>query len=284
MDFSSAISHFDAVLENHVSIIDEGSDVGKAALWALQGGKRLRPALMYLIQDALGEGASIDQAALALEMIHTSSLIADDLPSMDNDAMRRDRPSTHIQFSESTAYLASYRLIALGYQMLTQCSSDLLTLFPADGQLRHIKALETLCAKSMEMSTGQFYDLQVEKSITQKELMRLKTASLFQAAFTIAWLLCGGAIEKIELVDEAALCFGLAFQLADDLSDAKEDEAHGNANWTSAFSEASAVEEFEAKMKKTEKHLDALGLLNQHFKALLDTLYKSVSCSSSLAS
>jgi len=284
MDFSSVISHFNAVLSKHLPLIDDGSDVGKAALWALEGGKRLRPALMYFIQDALGAKTPIDKAALALEMIHTSSLIADDLPSMDNDAMRRGRASTHIQFSESTAYLASYRLIALGYHMLSLCGCDLVSLFPTDGQKRHLKALELLCVKSMEMSTGQFYDLQKEKSVTQKELMRLKTASLFQATFTIAWLLCGGAMEKIDLVNEAGLYFGLAFQLADDLSDAQEDQIHGSANWTSAYSEASAIEEFDSAMKKTERHLDALGLMNQHFKDLLDTLYKSVSCNSSLVS
>jgi geranylgeranyl diphosphate synthase, type II len=284
MDLSSATAHFDSILSEHLSLIDEGSDVGKAALWALQGGKRLRPALMYLIKGALKSSLSIDNAALSIEMIHTSSLIADDLPSMDNDTIRRGQKTTHIKFSESTAYLASYRLIALGYQLLAQCGHSLAVIYPEDGHARHLKALEILCSKSMEMASGQFYDLQVEKAITQKELMRLKTASLFQAAFTIAWLLCGGSIDKIALVEEAALCFGIAFQLADDLIDAKEDQIHGNANWTSTYSEASAIGEFKSHMEKAEKHLDALGLLNKHFKALLNTLYNSVSCSSSLAS
>jgi len=104
-------------IENMISQMGDKTALRDACEYALKsGGKRLRPLFVLMISDALGNGLDAIQAALSVEFFHTSSLIADDLPCMDNDDERRSRPSLHRAFEESVALLASYTFIASGYE------------------------------------------------------------------------------------------------------------------------------------------------------------------------
>lgn len=197
---------------------------------ALGGGKRLRPFL--LIETAklfdVPEEASLD-AACALECIHCYSLIHDDLPSMDDDALRRGRPTVHIAFDEATAILAGDSLLTLAFEIVSapSCHDD-----PA------IRAeLTYLLARAsgwQGMALGQALDLAAErKSLSAEEtaaMQGLKTGALFHFACIAGAVLGRGDPAAREALDRYAKAFGQAFQLADDLLDAQGDaDALGKA-------------------------------------------------------
>ena len=128
--------------------------VREAMEYALKGdGKRFRPALVYMVADGLKNGCNATPAALAVEYFHTSSLIADDLPCMDDDDFRRGRATTHKVYGESVALLASYALIAAGFEQIAKNEVD-------DAQVTRLAVLQA--SKTMGASGligGQFYDL-----------------------------------------------------------------------------------------------------------------------------
>jgi len=274
-----------ALIEEKRHLLDDATCVGGATLWSLEGGKCLRPAIVYFVSEALekttGKAPLVDGAALAIEMLHTSSLIADDMPPMDNDLERRGKVATHAKFGEATAYLASYRLIAASYYCLAENAKTLSKNFP-DAMDRYAEALKILSVKSMEMTTGQFYDLNPEKSTSLDELIALKTTSLFQAAFALGWLFGGGNMSKLHEVEKVAYHFGQAFQIADDLEDAAHDSLQGAANWTKEFGYSSAIKNLKTHTKNAEALLENLGIFSKDMKELTAALYASTASASAL--
>ncbi len=187
------------------------------------GGKRIRPKIMLEFAYMCGiEPLRALNFACALEMIHTYSLIHDDLPCMDNDDMRRGRPSCHIAFGESTALLAGDALLTDAF--LTALSTENI---PSE---RVVKAAALLseCAGSNGMIGGQVIDLKYEGRETPlevvKELYRLKTGALLKAAAVIGCILSGADAEKVKAADVFAENLGLAFQIRDDILDIIGDE------------------------------------------------------------
>lgn len=110
---------FKNALENEFLKIKEESALKNAIYFALtNGGKRLRPLIVDLVAKALNKNQNVEASLLSIEFFHTASLIADDLPCMDNDDLRREKPSLHKQFGEATALLASYGLITKGFEKI----------------------------------------------------------------------------------------------------------------------------------------------------------------------
>lgn len=221
---------FETKLNESLSLFATQSTLREACTYALlNGGKRFRPALVMAIAKALGNGYDASDSALAVEFFHTASLIADDLPSMDDDDMRRDKPSLHKVYGEATALLASYALIAAGYGCIARNVTTLNACYPERGSFDHlcVKALENASFNTgvLGATGGQHLDLYPPdlKFETLKEIIHKKTISLFEVAFVLGWLFGGGDPEKISLVKKAASHFGMAFQLADDLSDMQQD-------------------------------------------------------------
>lgn len=206
------ISFFEQELASQTKILWGASPLYSALQYALfSGGRRFRPALVL----AIG-GSSALHGAMAVEFFHTASLIADDLPCMDNDTLRRGQPTLHLQFGETKALLASYALIAAGYEMVAkngrEISSDVC-----------LEALEVAATNTgvWGATGGQYEDLfpgeKSEEALL--ETLRKKTASLFEIAFVFGWLFGGGAISLLPLVKQASNHYGMAFQIADDLKD-----------------------------------------------------------------
>lgn len=192
--------------------------LAEACAYALtSGGKRLRPLIVLWVAEALNKGLEVSDAAFSVECFHTASLIADDLPMMDDDDERRGKPTTHKVFGEAAALLASYALIAEGYRCLTSLADP----------LRLQLAVETAshCTGVHGATGGQYLDLYPpnQDEATVREIFRLKTAALFELPFVLGWLFGGGAVDKLDAVKQAAEHFGIAFQLADDLDDQKTD-------------------------------------------------------------
>lgn len=211
------------------------NDLGKktplrdACEYALKnGGKRFRPILVLMIAKGLGLGVDVSLAALGVEFFHTASLIADDLPCMDNDDMRRDKPSLHRAYNEPTALLSSYALIASGYGYLAK-NGDLIKQEGEGGfgweRLTTVLECATETTGIFGASGGQYLDLfppDLSKK-TLREVIFKKTVSLFELSFVIGWVFGGGAMEKLDAVKRAAGHFGFAFQIADDIGDAAQD-------------------------------------------------------------
>lgn len=195
----------------------------------LSGGKRLRPLL--LIETHIlcgGDGNLIAPFMAAIEMIHTYSLVHDDLPAMDNDRLRRGRPTTWAQYDEACAILAGDALLNLAAETVTYAFE--LANTPEEIGLV-AAAIRILFHHSgiWGMIGGQCADIGAEaaEDITEEELIYIhknKTAALIRAAMTIGALLAGAEDKTIIAVDRAAYCIGLAFQIQDDILDVCGDE------------------------------------------------------------
>ena len=188
------------------------------------GGKRVRPALVYLTNQLLdGQLTSADPAAAALEAIHSYSLVHDDLPAMDDDELRRGKPTCHIAFDEATAILAGDALQCLAFEILSAESEQL----SAPQQLKMVQILSR-AAGDRGMVTGQAFDLaHVGQSLTLEQLQQMhnhKTGALLTAAVRLGAVSAG--ISSGEQHD-ALICYGdaigLAFQVKDDLLDIEGD-------------------------------------------------------------
>jgi geranylgeranyl pyrophosphate synthase len=194
----------------------------------LGDGKRIRPLLVYAAGEGFGASPdSLDAAACAVELIHCYSLIHDDLPAMDDDDIRRGKPSCHKAFGEATAILAGDALANLAAKVLAE--SELLS---CEQRLNMIKVLAQTSSSS-GMVGGQVLELETpESSLTIKKLEHihnLKTGALISAAVKLG-ALAAGTVNKSQFVylDKFAKNLGLAFQIQDDIDDSLSDKLHKN--------------------------------------------------------
>ena len=196
---------------------------------AMGGGKRVRPLLVYAAGDLFdAPQALLERASAAVEMIHVYSLVHDDMPCMDDDALRRGKPTVHIQYDEATALLVGDALQAQAFEVLSGDAEQV----DAQQALRQLNMLRLLAqaAGSAGMCGGQAIDLDsvgISLSLAQLEQMhRLKTGALLRAA-----ILLGATSGKLLTQDETAAleayadAIGLAFQVVDDILDATADSA-----------------------------------------------------------
>ena len=199
---------------------EEPERVHSAIRWSLfAGGKRFRPALLLATGQTFG--ASVEdllRAACALEMIHTYSLIHDDLPSMDNDDLRRGRPTCHIKFDEATAILAGDALQTLAFQTIAEDEG----LAPAL-RVQLIAEIARAAGTPEGMVAGQAHDLAAEsRDVAGSELELIhhrKTGALIRAAARCGAIIAGASDGALEAVTEYATNLGLLFQITDDLLD-----------------------------------------------------------------
>ena len=203
----------------------EELSVFQAARYSLLGGgKRIRPALFLEFFRLCG--GKVEDAmpyACGLEMIHTYSLIHDDLPCMDDDDLRRGKPANHIAFGESTALLAGDALLNRAFEIMTAART-----MPAN-QILDCVAYIGRMSGVYGMIGGQVLDLAMENTEGSPELLTemvsKKTGALLRAACVAPCLLAGAAQEQVEAAETYARCVGLAFQIRDDMLDVMGDQA-----------------------------------------------------------
>jgi farnesyl diphosphate synthase len=247
--------------------------LGQAMRYAvLDGGKRLRPLLVLAAAEAVGAGAgeAALRAACAIELIHAYSLVHDDMPCMDNDVLRRGKPTVHVQFGEAQALLAGDALQTLAFELLTPSDNTV----PADIQAR-CAGLLARASGYWGMAGGQAIDLaSVGQQLTEDQLRqmhRLKTGALLLCSVQLG-AACGGAAVPARTQDALVRfgqALGLAFQVVDDILDVTADSA--TLGKTAGKDAAANKPTYVALMglEAAQHHADALA--QQALQALADT-------------
>jgi len=197
-------------------------ELHRAMHYAVLGaGKRLRPLLVYATGTTFGAALEkLDAAAAAVEIIHAYSLVHDDLPAMDDDSLRRGRPTCHVVFGEAMAILAGDALQALAFEVLAH---DVALDVAAEARVQMLQTLAAACG-SHGMAGGQAFDLAgVGKKLNAAELERMhvhKTGALIRASVRLGALVAGvGDAPTLDALERYGHAVGLAFQVRDDLLD-----------------------------------------------------------------
>jgi geranylgeranyl diphosphate synthase type II len=243
------------------------------------GGKRLRPILCLeaarMIQGSLPAG--VEDVGAALEMLHTYSLIHDDLPALDNDDLRRGRPTCHKAFGEATAILAGDALQTLAYEVLSRLRC------PAEERVRIIEEIARGTGTINGMIGGQVVDLEAEHSKPNLETVeyihRAKTAALITASVVSGALYAGADEPAITSIESFGQSIGLAFQIVDDVLDVTEtseqlgktagkDTAAEKATYPSLFGVDESLHKADELVETASTMLDRFGQRAQTLKCL----------------
>ena len=230
----------------------------------LNGGKRLRPILVYLSSELGKTETSIaDTAACAVEFIHCYSLIHDDLPAMDDDKLRRGKPTCHIKFDEATAILAGDALQPMAYELI--CSLENL---PDTTKISMVNSLTKACSHN-GMVEGQMKDIQLNKTVSVDALDLMheqKTGRLIEASIELGGLIGGLNSDELLILKAYGQKIGLAFQIRDDIIDVESPSSEsGKPQGSDAMKEKitypSLVGIKESKIRSQELAEEALEIL-----------------------
>ena len=259
---------FDAYMMSLIEGEAIPNQLKESMLYSLSvGGKRLRPILLFAVLDTLGLEATCGyQTASALEMIHTYSLIHDDLPAMDDDDLRRGKPTNHKVFGEATAILAGDSLLTHAFKVI--CSDEGLSL----QQRLALVSMLSMAAGPMGMVAGQMLDMEAEtKPITLEQLKQIhvnKTGRLIEFSIVAAAIIAQASEETIQLLRQFAGHVGLAFQIKDDILDVEgngeligKDVGSDMENGKSTYVSLTSLDE--AKVMLNEEIEAALAILEE---------------------
>lgn len=281
------ISYIEDVLKNY---LPKNPSFQKTIYDAMEysvmaGGKRLRPMMMYQAYKMFGgeDKELIEPFMAAIEMIHTYSLVHDDLPAMDNDTYRRGRKTTHVVYGEDMGILAGDALLNFAYETAIKGASA------AKAAKNAINALAILSKKSgiMGMVGGQVVDVELTgKKLDEERLdfiFKLKTGALLEASLMVGAALAGADEKYIELMEQAGLNIGMAFQIQDDILDVTStteelgkpvhsDEKNDKTTYVSLYGLEKSHDDVEKYSKKALSIMEELPYENQFLCTLIEKL------------
>lgn len=288
-ELQQKVEHINNVLEKFLPA-EEGQQriIFEAMNYSVRaGGKRLRPILMEETYHMFGgSSAVIEPFMAAIEMIHTYSLVHDDLPAMDNDEYRRGKKTTHAVYGEAMGILAGDALLNLAYETAAKAFD----MEVADTRVARAFAVLAKKAGVYGMVGGQVVDVESEKSddcsITREKLdfiYRLKTGTLIESSMMIGAILAGASSDEVSRVEQIAAKLGLAFQIQDDVLDVTStlevlgkpvgsDEKNNKATYVTFEGLDKAVSDVERISKEAEEQLDDLGYDDAFLKELFEYL------------
>ena len=288
-ELQQKVEHINNVLEKFLPV-EEGQQriIFESMNYSVRaGGKRLRPILMEETYHMFGgSSAVIEPFMAAIEMIHTYSLVHDDLPAMDNDEYRRGKKTTHAVYGEAMGILAGDALLNLAYETAAKAFD----MEVADTRVARAFAVLAKKAGVYGMVGGQVVDVESEKSddcsITREKLdfiYRLKTGALIESSMMIGAILAGASSDEVSRVEQIAAKLGLAFQIQDDVLDVTStlevlgkpvgsDEKNNKATYVTFEGLDKAVSDVERISKEAEEQLDDLGYDDAFLKELFEYL------------
>lgn len=288
-EMAARIGQVQAIIEKYLPK-EEGRQktVIEAMNYSVQaGGKRLRPLLMHETYRMFGGRSEVIEPFMAaIEMIHTYSLVHDDLPAMDNDEYRRGKKTTHAQYGEAMGILAGDGLLNYAFETAAKAFE----LEPGNVQVG--KALSVLAAKAgiHGMLGGQCVDVESEgKPVTEETLTfiyHLKTGALLESSMMIGAMLAGATLSEQKQVEQAAGELGLAFQIQDDILDVVStteklgkpvgsDEKNHKTTWVTLFGVERARQDVERLSGHSVALMDALVVKNEFLtRLMLDLIHR----------
>lgn len=288
-ELQQKVEHINDVLEKFLPA-EEGQQriIFEAMNYSVRaGGKRLRPILMEETYHMFGgSSAVIEPFMAAIEMIHTYSLVHDDLPAMDNDEYRRGKKTTHAVYGEAMGILAGDALLNLAYETAAKAFD----MEVADARVARAFTVLAKKAGVYGMVGGQVVDVESEKSddcpITREKLdfiYRLKTGALIESSMMIGAILAGASSDEVSRVEQIAAKLGLAFQIQDDVLDVTStlevlgkpvgsDEKNNKETYVTFEGLDKAVSDVERISKEAEEQLDDLGYDDAFLKELFEYL------------
>ena len=288
-ELQQKVEHINNVLEKFLPA-EEGQQriIFEAMNYSVRaGGKRLRPMLMEETYHMFGgSSAVIEPFMAAIEMIHTYSLVHDDLPAMDNDEYRRGKKTTHAVYGEAMGILAGDALLNMAYETAAKAFD----MEVADARVARAFTVLAKKAGVYGMVGGQVVDVESEKSddcpITREKLdfiYRLKTGALIESSMMIGAILAGASSDEVSRVEQIAAKLGLAVQIQDDVLDVTStlevlgkpvgsDEKNNKATYVTFEGLDKAVSDVERISKEAEEQLDDLGYDDAFLKELFEYL------------
>ncbi len=274
--FSEFKKKFENALKDEINCMGKKNPLRDACEYALLNeGKRFRPLIVMLMAKCLNKNHDVIDAALACEFFHTASLIADDLPCMDDEKLRRCKPALHLIFGESTAILVSYALISAGYELIcknTKALEKRLSKEECNNLCVIAIGIVSKYAGINGATGGQFLDLFAEGNSldTIIEIIYKKTISLFEISFSLGWIFGGGDLTKLSLVKKCSYHFGMAFQIADDINDFEDDlTKNKQLNVAVALGKEKAQDQFMKEIAKTKEIMKELNIFCLEFINLI---------------
>jgi len=265
---------FETYLLSHIEPVS-GTDLEAAMNYSLDAdGKRLRPLLLLAVLEAFGESANKGYpAAASLEMIHTYSLIHDDLPAMDDDQLRRGKPTNHIQFNEATAILAGDGLLTLAFQVITSGNLSAEIKVTLTTLLAETAGYEGMIGGQQADMDGEDDELSLEAI---EEVHQRKTGALIHMAAVAGGMIAEKDKDVLTRLENFANEVGLAYQIRDDILDVvgteeelgkgvATDAALGKSTYPSLLGLEGAYEALEERLAATKKEIEAIAGLVSEF-------------------
>ncbi|MDL4841596.1 polyprenyl synthetase family protein [Aquibacillus rhizosphaerae] len=270
-------------ITNLIKQMDAPLQLKDSMLYSMEaGGKRLRPILMMASCESYGGNyKSVMTIAVALEMIHTYSLIHDDLPAMDDDNFRRGKPTNHRKFDEATAILAGDGLLTHSFTVISEDNQ-----LTSDQKVFLIQELANASGPT-GMVAGQILDIEGEKVETSledlEEIHLLKTGQLIKFAIVSGAYIGGASTHQLESINDFAYYLGLIFQVQDDILDVSgdqelmgkpvgSDENNFKSTYPKLLGLEGAIEQKEKYVQKAKEALKSAGIKNSLLEELTDYL------------
>ncbi|HOP99387.1 MAG TPA: polyprenyl synthetase family protein [Acetivibrio clariflavus] len=291
MEFMEKLEIYQDIVNNYLEECIKEKDILQKSVYnamrysLLAGGKRLRPVLSLAVCDMLeGDLKEVLPYACAVEMIHTYSLIHDDLPSMDNDDYRRGKPTNHKVYGEALAILAGDGLLNMAFELMLENTSS-----NCNNIENKVKAMAYIARSSgvRGMIGGQVVDIESENSEVPVETLeymhRLKTGALIKASVISAAIICNASKEDIQKLGTYAEGIGLAFQIKDDILDVEgsveklgkkvgSDASNKKTTYVSIYGLDKSKQMLAETTEKAIKSLDSFGQKAAFLKELAEYL------------
>lgn len=279
----------DEHLDKFFNINNEKESPFKSVIkYTLQNGKRIRPAIGMDIYNTLCNLHEFKTVFLAIEYIHSSSLIIDDLPCMDNATFRRNNQCVHKKYGEATAQLTSALLLALASNAMTIDIKN-----PNDYNNNIYMTLLNNLSSTLAITThGQMLDLSytdndignllkdVSKNFSVEEIIMKKTGMFFESSFLMGWLLGGGSPDNTNDIKHISFTFSMAFQIIDDIEDMEEDlkthKKNMNQNYAIRYGFSRAINKANEYLLETSDNLKKLNIYSDFFNTLITYLFDKV--------
>lgn len=287
VEFKACKSSFNHQLKEFVFKTVSDVKMRNRVMYCLNGGKRLRPIICLDVCRSLAPSntEAATSIGLALEFVHNASLIIDDMPCMDNDAVRRGRESFHVKYSLSDAQVTASYLLHISLKLLVQNCQQCSTTFNQFVHIftKNIGILGLAGGQWMDLTPSNMFQSKREFATQQsamlnpgdaspkqhliRELFLKKTCSLFEMAFASGFLCGGGDVSRLGEVSKAACVFGIAFQIYDDFDDVDQDKARDeknllDPNYINNFGVEAAYNEFFLCLQQFKSIMENLSLMS----------------------